>query len=155
MGTLTVNTIDAKFASTRLVSYGRFYCNNTGDLKTNNSGYINFGKSESSDDDWYSIETTGNFGIKVLRKGILHFMVEQDVRFAAGTDYFEARYYKNSTIQHRSLMSQSTVWDQWTHSGVMMMDVDDIFRIYVERGDLNGMDATPWSQYTFMLFGQE
>lgn len=146
---MSENLLDSRYGMASLVPDGTQH----NSIVTNNSGYVKFATAneQSGATNWYSIRTTGNYGILINRPGGLFVSINQDIITSGSTGYTSIRLYKNGGVEYYQLVqSTNGQWDCMHIAGVFPVVANDYIEVLITGGTITGMDSSSWANYNFI-----
>jgi hypothetical protein len=152
-GNLGINDINPQ---TRLSVNGANYVEmatfttvNNSDIITNNSGYVSsFTARHNSNSNVFSPTTNG---IQILKAGLIHVTVAQDIRTAGTTGYAYLHIRKNGdTISENLITNTNTEWDMINGNVTVNVAANDIINFFYSAADILALDTGSWGQYSFI-----
>lgn len=122
---------------------------NNSTIITDNSGYVSsFTARYNSNSSVFSPTTNG---IQILKAGILHVTVAQDIRTAGTTGYAALYIRKNGdNISENLITNTNTEWDMINANVAVNVAVNDVIGFFFSAADILALDTGSWSQYSFI-----
>jgi len=122
-----------------------------------NSGYVHFEISNYSQDfitntNVMEINTSGEFGLRIKKRGILWCFVSHDLVSTTASSYITLQFRVNGKIRGYHLITNTNnQWDGFTASQCFKVNSGDIFSINLSAGDITAVDRGDWGKYQFLF----
>jgi len=126
-------------------------------IVNSNNGYIHFEISNNSQDfitntNVMEINTSGEFGLRIKKRGILWCFVSHDIITSGNTGYAYIVLRVNGTPRGYHLITNTNgQWDGFTASQCFKVNSGDIFSINMVAADITSVDRGDWGKYQFLF----
>jgi hypothetical protein len=121
-------------------------------IATNNIGFVKFTNSGKVvvNPDVFEIMTTGDYGVKIKKAGVVQVHVTQDIRTSGSTGYAKAYIDLNGNSKYMQLITNTnSEWDSIIVAGNITCEANDIIKVKFAASDLISMDSNSWNSYSF------
>jgi hypothetical protein len=120
-------------------------------IVTDNAGYVQFSNGTARHLSNSSIFTSVTDGIRILKAGIIHVSVSQDITTAGTTGYVLLYIQKNkSTVSENLITNTNGEWDGINGVATIAVAADDVINFYYQATNITALDSGSWSQYSFI-----
>jgi len=120
-------------------------------IVTDNAGYVQFSNGTARHLSNSSIFTSVTDGIRILKAGIIHVSVSQDITTAGTTGYVLLYIQKNkSTVSENLITNTNGEWDGINGVATIAVAADDVINFYYSAVNILSLDSGSWSQYSFI-----
>jgi hypothetical protein len=120
-------------------------------IVADNGGYVQFSNGEAR-----HISNTGVFsattnGVQILKAGMVHVTVSQDIITAGTTGYQALFIRKNGTNISENLISNTDgQWDGINGVITTSVNANDVINFYYSGAEIISFDPGTWSMYSFI-----
>jgi hypothetical protein len=122
-------------------------------ITANNIGFVKFTQSAKAgniDNDVFEIMTTGDYGVKIKKAGVVQVHVTQDIRTSGSTSYARAYIDLNGNNKYTQLITNTNgEWDSIVIAGNIACEENDIIKVKFNASDILAIDSTSWNSYSF------
>ncbi len=135
------------------VEMATFACTSAGatTIVTDNSGYAQFSNGTARHLSNSSVFTAVTDGIQILKAGMVHVVVSQDIRTAGTTGYTLLYIQKNkSTISENLITNTNDEWDGINGCTTINVSANDIINFYYSASNITALDPDTWSNYSLI-----
>ena len=135
------------------VEMATFACTTAGSttLVADNSGYVQFSNGNARHVSNTSVFTPVIDGIRILKAGMVHVTVSQDIITAGTTGYVGMYIQKNkATFSENLITNTNGEWDGMVGVGTIAVSVNDVINFYYSASNIVSFDPNTWSQYSFI-----
>jgi hypothetical protein len=120
-------------------------------IVSDNAGYVQFSNGTARHLSNSSIFTSVTDGIRILKAGIVHVTVSQDIRTTGTSSYVLLYIQKNkSTVSENLISNTNGEWDGINGVATIAVAADDVINFYVSATDIVSFDSNTWSNYSFI-----
>jgi hypothetical protein len=157
-GNISINSssdIGSKFQinAANYVEMATFACTTAGaaTIITDNAGYVQFSNGTARHLSNTSVFTAVTDGIRILKAGMVHVTVSQDITTSGTTGYTLMYIQKNkSTISENLITNTNGEWDGMNGVATISVAADDVINFYYSASNITSFDPNTWSQYSFI-----
>ena len=127
------------------------------EFRDNNSGFIRFNISDDNlhfitNRDVMDINTSGENGLLIKKRGVLHCFVSHDVISGGNTSYMSLAIRVNgSNVGLHLITNTNGQWDGFTASQAVRVKPGDIVSFQYSASDIINMDRNTWGVYNFIF----
>ncbi len=144
-------------AQTTAVATANFfgYLANASSIISSNAGYAQFSASQNTDANVFEAISSGNFGIKIKKTGIIMWNYDQDI-VAAGGSYVYIYALINGSAKAYSLIAPTGgYWDGMHIGGSYAVAANDVLTFYWASAstDITSMDNGVWGHLSIIWMG--
>jgi hypothetical protein len=94
--------------------------------------------------------TTGDYGVKIKKAGVVQVHVTQDIRTSGSTSYARAYIDLNGNNKYTQLITNTNgEWDSIVIAGNIACEENDIIKVKFNASDILAIDSTSWNSYSF------
>lgn len=129
--------------------------NNASTMVSANTGYASFSQLQNTDANIFELVTTGNFGVKVKKAGIITWNYDQDV-ISSGSGYvFVYAAINGSAIIYTLQKPTAGLWDDFHHGGSYSVNANDVLTFFWGNSatDITAMDNGVWGTLSITWLG--
>lgn len=144
-------------AQTTAVATANFfgYLANASSIISSNAGYAQFSASQNTDPNVFEAVSSGSFGIKIKKTGIIMWNYDQDI-IAVGGSYAYIYALINGSAKAYSLIAPTGgYWDGMHIGGSYAVAANDVLTFYWASGstDITAMDNGVWGHLSVIWMG--
>ena len=115
-----------------------------------NAGYVQFANGEARHLSNSGVFTATTDGVQILKPGIVHITVSQDIITNGTTSYAALYIRKNGTnISENLITNTNGQWDGINGVATTSVNANDVIGFYYSA-DITAFDPGTWSQYSFI-----
>lgn len=128
-------------------------------FRDNNNGFILFQISDPNlhfitNTDVMEINSSGENGLRIKKRGILHCFVSHDVISGGSSSYMTLQIRVNGSVRGNHLITNTNGdWDGFVASQALKVNPGDIVSFYYTASDIINMDRGTWGVYSFLFHG--
>jgi predicted heme/steroid binding protein len=121
-------------------------------IVSNNTGYLSMQTRYNSNSNVFQINTSApQYGIKILKAGLLHVNLIQDITTSGSTGYVACYIQLNgNNIAEALITNTSSQWDGIMNSVTLAVAANDVISFSFNATDILSFDQGTWSQYNFI-----
>jgi hypothetical protein len=129
----------------------------TSNIVNSNSGYVFF---EITGSDYHfitntnvmSINNSGEGGLLIKKRGILHCMVSQDIISTTASSYISLQIRVNGSARGFHLITNTNgQWDGMILFQALKVNANDIVSFNLSASDITAVDRGQWAPYNFLF----
>jgi hypothetical protein len=135
------------------VEMATFACTSAGSttIVSDNAGYAQFSNGTARHLSNSSVFTAVTDGIRILKDGIVHVTVSQDIITFGASGYTLVYIQKNkATFSENLITNTNGQWDGINAVGTIAVSANDVINFYYSATDILSLDSGSWSQYSFI-----
>jgi hypothetical protein len=118
-------------------------------IVSNDGGYVQFSTARHNSNSGVFTATTD--GVQILKAGIVHITVSQDIITAGNTGYVAMTIRKNgSNISENLITNTNSHWDMMNGVATASVAANDVIGFYFSGADILSFDPGTWSMYSFI-----
>jgi len=127
------------------------------EFRDNNNGYIRFNIYDPNlhyitNTDVMEINNSGEYGLLIKKRGILHCFVSHDVISGGSSSYMTLRFRVNGSNRGSHLITNTNgQWDGFVASQALKVNAGDVVSLYYTASDIINMDRNTWGVYSFLF----
>jgi hypothetical protein len=131
------------------------YLSNGPTIVSNNTGYASFSQSQNTDAAVFEVVTTGNFGIKFKKAGIITWNYDQDIIAVGGSYCYLIAYVDGSSVAQTLIAPTGGFWDGMHNGGSYSVSANQVltFNWFSAGSDITGMDNGAWGPLSITWMG--
>lgn len=125
----------------------------------NNSVFIQFAISDVAQDfitntDVMEINNSGEYGLIIKKRGILHCTISHDIITAGSTSYATYSFRVNgSPVGYHLITNTNGQWDGFCASQAIKVNAGDIVSLQLSASDITNIDYNSWGKFQFLFHG--
>lgn len=126
-------------------------------IQNNNSGYCFYEITDSAyhfitNTNVMAINNSGEGGLLIKRRGILHCMISHDLISSGSTSYVTLQIRVNGSIRGNHLITNtSSQWDGMVAFQALKVNANDIVSFLFSAGDIISIDRGTWGVHNFLF----
>jgi hypothetical protein len=135
------------------VEMATFSCTTAGanTIVADNAAYAQFSNGTARHLSNSSVFTAVTDGIRILKDGIVHVTVSQDIITFGASGYTLVYIQKNkATFSENLITNTNGQWDGINAVGTIAVSANDVINFYYSATDILSFDSGSWSQYSFI-----
>ena len=116
-----------------------------------NAGYVQFANGEARHISNSGVFTATTDGVQILKAGIVHVTVSQDIITSGTTSYVALFIRKNGTnISENLITNTNGQWDGINGVITTSVNANDVINFYYSGAEITSFDPGTWSMYSFI-----
>jgi hypothetical protein len=121
-------------------------------IVSNNTGYLSMQTRYNSNSNVFQINTSApQYGIKILKAGLLHVNLIQDITTSGSSGYVACYIQLNgNNIAEALITNTNSQWDGIMNSVTLAVAANDVISFNFNATDILSFDQGTWSQYNFI-----
>lgn len=120
-------------------------------IVSNDGGYVQFSNSEARHNSNTGVFSATTNGIQILKAGIVHITVSQDIITAGSVGYIAMTIRKNGgNISENLITHTGGQWDMINGVATASVNANDVIGFHYGGGDILSFDPGTWSMYSFI-----
>jgi hypothetical protein len=120
-------------------------------IVSNDGGYVQFSNSEARHNSNTGVFSATTNGVQILKAGIVHITVSQDIITAGSVGYIAMTIRKNgSNISENLITHTGGQWDMINGVATASVAANDVIGFHYGGGDILSFDPGTWSMYSFI-----
>lgn len=126
-------------------------------ISANNNGYLQFNLYDANyhfitNTDVIEINNSGEYGLLIKKRGVLHCFVSHDVMTSGSTGYMTLQFRVNGSVRGNHLITNTNnQWDGFVASQAIKVNAGDVVSMYMSASDVLNLDRNTWGIYSFLF----
>lgn len=127
------------------------------DLTANDNGFIQLQIYDANyhfitNTDVMEINNSGEYGLTIKKRGILHCFVSHDIITGGSTSYVTLQFRVNGSTRGNHLITNTNgQWDGFVASQAIKVNAGDVVSFRMSASDIQAVDRNTWGIYSFLF----